>query len=76
VLLDPDSKVEKRVAQNYRERFLEKNKEAIYEVLLMYSKKDYMDYFLEMKDVDKLNTKQIVNLFVTCIKSDAFKLGL
>ena len=42
----------------------------------MYSKKDYMDYFLEMKDIQSLTHKQIIHLFQTCIKYDAFKLGL
>mmetsp|Transcript_41398 Transcript_41398/g.63106 ORF Transcript_41398/g.63106 Transcript_41398/m.63106 type:complete len:286 (+) Transcript_41398:1249-2106(+) len=74
ILLDPVSDIEKRVAQNYRERFLV-TPTAIYQVLSMYSKKDYMDNFLEMKDIRQLTKAQIIDLFSTCIRHDAFKLG-
>ena len=42
----------------------------------MYSKKDYMNYFLKMKDIESLNYQQIMDLFLTCIRHDSFKLGL
>jgi len=74
ILLDPVSDIEKRVAQNYRERFLV-TPTAIYQVLSMYSKKDYMDNFLEMDDINKLTKAQIIDLFTVCIRHDSFKLG-
>jgi len=42
----------------------------------MYSKKDYMDYFLNMDDLEQLTMQQIVQLFITCIRNDSFKMGL
>lgn len=40
----------------------------------MYSKKDFMDYFLDV-NVDALTHRQLVDLFQTCIKHDSFKLA-
>ena len=42
-----DYTMEQRVAQNYRERFLV-SAEDIYLVLCMYSKNDYVNYFLRL----------------------------
>ena len=43
---------------------------------MMYSKKDYMDYFLNIEDLSSLTHNQIIELFQTCIKYDSFKLAL
>ena len=48
---------------------------SIYQVLQMYSKKDFMDFFMKVS-VEALSQKQIVELFVTCIKFDSFKMGM
>ena len=49
-----DYRVEERIAQNYRERFLV-SPEEIYLVLEMYAKQDYSEHFLVT------NTEEITN---------------
>jgi len=53
--------VEDRVAMNYRERFLI-DQEAIFQVLQMYSKMDYLEHFLKV-DIKALCQAQIQQLF-------------
>mmetsp|Transcript_41399 Transcript_41399/g.63111 ORF Transcript_41399/g.63111 Transcript_41399/m.63111 type:complete len:329 (+) Transcript_41399:1432-2418(+) len=74
IVLEPSNEVEQRSGENYQERFLV-TPTAIYQVLSMYSKKDYMDNFLRMDDIHKLSKAQIIDLFTICIRHDAFKLG-
>lgn len=61
------------MAKNYRERFL-LDQQAIYQVLQMYSKKDFLEYFQDV-DVSSLTHRQLVDLFCTCIKHDSFKMA-
>ena len=69
-----DFTVEQRVAQNYRERFLI-SPQDIYLVLSMYSKNDYVNYFLRL-DLSEISHKQYIELFIIAIKNDAFKVAL
>ena len=66
--------VEDRIAQNYRDRFLI-DKEAIYSVLKMYSKKDFIALYLEV-DTDELTLKEAEELFGICVRYDSFKIAL
>jgi hypothetical protein len=69
-----DCRTEARVALNYRERFLIK-KEEILLVLDMYAKNDYVSHFLKI-DKSEINHKEYIELFMQCIKSDSYKIGL
>ena len=69
-----DHKVEERVAQNYRERFLV-NKEDIYIVFEMYCKEDYDKQFISTKK-DDITKKQFIDLFIICLKNDSFKIAM
>lgn len=69
-----DHKVEDRVAQNYRERFLV-SKEDIYIVYEMYCKEDYDEQFL-MTDKEEISHKQFINLFHICLRNDSFKIAI
>jgi len=66
--------IDGRVALNYRERFLVEPI-AIYQVLQMYSKKDYLEQFLEV-DLSGLQQQQFIELFLICWRYDAFKVAL
>lgn len=66
--------VDPRVAQNYRERFLV-TADDIYIVFEMYCKEDYDDEFISTKK-DEITHQQFIDLFVICIKSDSFKIGM
>jgi len=67
-------RIEPRTSKNFRQRFITSN-EDIFLVLKMYSEKDYLDYFLNA-DVDEMNHKQLIELFMTCIQADSFKIAL
>lgn len=69
-----DYKIESRVAQNFRERFLV-DKDEIYQVLEMYCKKDYVHHFLAV-NFDGITHKQMIELFCICIKNDSHKICL
>ena len=66
--------VESRVAQNYREQFLV-TAEEIYIVFCMYADEDYDEQFISTNK-DQVTHKQFVDLFITCIKNDSFKIGM
>ena len=66
--------VEQRVSQNYREKFLI-TAEDIYIVFEMYCKEDYDDSFISTKK-DEIDHQQFIDLFIICIKSDSFKIGM
>ena len=68
-----DCGTEARVALNYRERFLTK-KEEILLVLDMYCKNDYVGHFLRT-DISEIEHNHFVDLFMTCIRNDALKIG-
>lgn len=69
-----DYKIESRVAQNFRERFLV-DKEEIFLVLEMYCKKDYVKHFLAV-NFDGITHKQFIDLFNICIRNDSIKTQL
>jgi hypothetical protein len=69
-----NNNVESRVAQNYRERFLV-TAEDIYIVFDMYCKEDYDEQFMLTKK-DEITHKQFVDLFITCLKNDSFKIAI
>jgi len=69
-----NNNVESRVAQNYRERFLV-TAEDIYIVFDMYCKEDYDEQFINTKK-DEITHKQFVDLFITCLKNDSFKIAI
>mmetsp|Transcript_4753 Transcript_4753/g.7172 ORF Transcript_4753/g.7172 Transcript_4753/m.7172 type:complete len:121 (+) Transcript_4753:1403-1765(+) len=66
--------IEERQATNFRERFLDSG-EAIFEVLKMYSKKDFIELFLQ-QDTSEISHQQMIELFEICIKFDSFKIAL
>lgn len=69
-----NNQVEARVAQNYREKFLV-TAEDIYIVFDMYCKEDYDDQFLRTKK-NEITHKQFVDLFITCLKNDSFRIAM
>ena len=73
-ILISSGNVEQRVAQNYRERFLI-TADDIYIVFEMYCKEDYDTEFLKTKK-DEITQQQFVDLFIICIRSDSFKIGM
>lgn len=66
--------VESRVAQNYREKFLV-TADDIYIVFEMYCKEDYDEQFIKTKK-NEITHKQFVDLFIVCLKNDAFKIAI
>ena len=66
--------VDERIAKNYRERFII-TPSQVFEVLHMYSKMDYVIWFLK-QDVSGLSNDQLLHLFLTCFKNDAMKVAL
>ena len=66
--------VEQRVAQNYREKFLI-TADDIYIVFEMYCKEDYDNEFISTKK-DEITHQQFIDLFIICIRSDSFKIGM
>ena len=69
-----DCGTEARVALNYRERFITKKEEVLL-VLEMYCKNDYVGQFIRT-DVSEIEHSQFIDLFMTCIKNDSFKIGM
>ena len=62
---------ESRVAQNYRERFLNTSQQLNL-VLEMYCRNDYISHFLNI-NLEDISHKQIVDLFRACIRNNSFK---
>ena len=69
-----NNNVESRVAQNYRERFLI-TAEDIFVVFQMYCKEDYDEQFQQTKK-DEITHAQFIELFIICLKSDSFRIGI
>ena len=69
-----DYGTEARVAQNYRERFLITS-DDVFLVLKMYSKNDYVAYFLHAQ-LDEITHKQFIELFEIALSNDAFKVAM
>ena len=66
--------LESRVAQNYREKFLN-TPEEIYIVFEMYCKEDYEKNFIRVKK-NNMSTKQFLDLFVICLKNDSLRIAM
>ena len=69
-----DYRVEERIAQNYRERFLV-SPEEIYLVLEMYSKQDYSEHFL-VTNTEEITHSQFKKLFCLALQYDSMKVAI
>jgi hypothetical protein len=68
-----DYRVEARISQNYRERFIV-TPEEIYLVLEMYTKQDYHEHFLTT-DTKDIKHEQFKKLFQIAIQNDSMKVA-
>ena len=68
-----DYRIDSRVAQNYRERFLTTFSQIIL-ILEMYAKNDYVENFLNI--TYPISHQQYIDLFCLCLRSDSFKIAM